>query len=207
MRLWRSVSQSSSALPTSSTPLIPALRLNGARLYLRPPRVEDWPSWSALRADSQQFLQPWEPSWPTDALSKEAFIRRLRRQSQEWRYDQAYAFLLYRQENDALLGGLNLSQLRRGVSQAVTLGYWMGANYAGQGLMSEAVGVVLEFCFRQLGLHRVEAASMPHNPASRRVLEKCGFQEEGYAKGYLRIAGHWQDHVLYAITQEMWLSK
>ena len=100
------------------------------------------------------------------------------------------------------MGGLTLSNIRRRAAQHVNLGYWMGEAHAGKGLMSEAVGTVLPFVFDTLGLHRIHAAFLPDNAASRRVLEKNGFREEGYAESYLQIDGRWADHVLFGLTRE-----
>ena len=112
-----------------------------------------------------------------------------------------YSFLIFRAADDTLLGGITLANLRRGVAQTATLGYWIGAAHARQSYSAEALGAVLEYAFQRLGLHRVEAACLPHNEASRRLLLKCGFQEEGYAREYLRINGSWQDHQLFAILR------
>ena len=100
------------------------------------------------------------------------------------------------------MGGLTISNVRRRAAQFATLGYWMGAEFAGRGLMSEAVGVLLPYFFDTLALHRLQAAFLPHNQASRRVLEKNGFKEEGYAENYLQIDGKWADHVLFGLTRE-----
>ena len=177
------------------------LRLRRDRVYLRYPVQRDWREWSALRADSQAFLAPWEPTWAYDALSRGAFRRRLKMYRAEMRQGVTYSFLIFRAADDALLGGITLSNLRRGVAQTATLGYWIGAAHARQGYVTEALGAVLEFAFQRLGLHRVEAACLPNNEASRRLLLKCGFQEEGYAREYLRIDGSWQDHQLFAILR------
>ena len=177
------------------------LRLQRERVYLRYPVQRDWREWSALRADSQAFLAPWEPTWAYDALSRGAFRRRLKMYRSELRQGVTYSFLIFRAADDALLGGITLSNLRRGVAQSATLGYWIGAVHARQGYVTEALWAVLEFAFRRLGLHRVEAACLPNNEASRRLLLKCGFQEEGYAREYLRIDGSWQDHQLFAILR------
>ena len=67
--------------------------------------------------------------------------------------------------------------------------------------MTEAVGCVLDYAFDTLKLHRVEAACLPSNEASRRLLQKCGFREEGLARQYLKINGRWCDHVTYGILQ------
>ena len=120
----------------------------------------------------------------------------------EWRDDAGYSFLVFRREDDALLGGATLSHLRRGVSQTASLGYWIGAPYARQGYMSEALGALLPFAFDRLGLHRIEAACLPRNAPSRGLLQKLGFREEGHAREYLRIDGSWQDHVLYGLLRQ-----
>ena len=167
-------------------------------LYLRPPQMRDWRAWAELRALSREFLSPWEPTWPSDALTRGAFRRRIRRQLRDGQDDIGYAFFLFRRSDDALLGGVTLSNVQRGAAQSCSVGYWIGRPFARQGHMSEALAGLLGHCFGPLGLHRVEAACMPENEASRRLLEKCGFRCEGHARAYLRIAGAWRDHLLYA---------
>jgi ribosomal-protein-alanine N-acetyltransferase len=167
-------------------------------VFLRMPLAQDYPAWAALRAESRDFLQPWEPLWASDELTRGAFRRRLRRYARELREERAFPFFVFRESDGALLGGATLSNVRRGVAMACTLGYWMGAPYAGKGYMGAAVSLLVPFAFGELGLNRVEAACLPTNAASRRLLEKAGFEREGYARRYLRIAGEWQDHVLYA---------
>jgi ribosomal-protein-alanine N-acetyltransferase len=174
-------------------------RLETARLYLRRPRLTDWRAWTNLRAASRDFLVPWEPTWPEDALTIPAYRRRLRQIGHEWRSDQGYAFFIFLRETGMLVGGVNLSGVRRGVAQAASLGYWMGEAFANRGLMGEALTALLPYAFERLALHRIEAACLPHNKASRALLARLGFQEEGYARGYLKIAGRWQDHVLHAL--------
>ena len=97
-----------------------------------------------------------------------------------------------------LLGGLTLANIRRGCAQAGSLGYWMGAAHARQGHMTAAVHAVIPFAFGTLRLHRIEAACIPANVASIRLLERTGFQREGFARQYLCIDGVWQDHLLFA---------
>ncbi|HXQ39941.1 MAG TPA: GNAT family protein [Candidatus Udaeobacter sp.] len=174
-------------------------RLETARLFLRRPRLTDWRAWTNLRAASRDFLVPWEPTWPDDALTIPAYRRRLRQIGHEWRSDQGYAFFIFLRETGMLVGGVNLSGVRRGVAQAASLGYWMGEAFANRGLMGEALTALLPYAFERLGLHRIEAACLPHNKASRALLARLGFQQEGYARGYLKIAGRWQDHVLHAL--------
>jgi ribosomal-protein-alanine N-acetyltransferase len=167
---------------------------------LRIPQMADFPEWAALRERSREFLTPWEPIWPGDDLTRSAFRRRLRRYVEDVRTDQAYAFFVYRRADLALVGGLTLANLRRGVAQAGSLGYWMGAPFARQGYMTEAVRTLVPFAFGPLRLHRLEAACIPTNVASRRLLEKVGFTREGLARQYLCINGTWQDHLLYALV-------
>jgi len=175
--------------------------LRGEGLYLRPATPADFSSWSRLRAASRAFLEPWEPTWPDDDLTRAAFRRRLRRQDEEIARDEAYAFLIFDQTSDELVGGMTLGGVRRGVSQSGTLGYWMGAPYAGKGRMTRAVAAAVEFAFLKLRLHRVEAACIPENAPSIALLERNGFQREGYARGYLKIDGAWRDHVLFALVE------
>ena len=175
----------------------PELAIKGQRVYLRAPVMTDHAEWASLREQSRDFLTPWEPIWPTDDLSRAAFRRRLKRYAEDQRTDQAYAFLVFRNEDHGLLGGLTLANLRRGVAQAGSIGYWIGEPYARQGYMSAALRVVVPFAFESLRLHRLEAACIPSNAASVRLLEKCGFTREGYAREYLCINGVWADHLLF----------
>jgi ribosomal-protein-alanine N-acetyltransferase len=159
--------------------------------------VTDYSDWAALREASREFLAPWEPTWPADDLSRSAFRRRIRRYTEDLRTDQGYAFLIIRSADDALVGGLTLANIRRGVAQAGSLGYWMGQPHARHGYMTAAVRAVIPFAFTTLRLHRLEAACIPTNTGSIRLLENTRFVREGYARDYLCINGIWQDHLLY----------
>ncbi len=172
--------------------------INGAGVFLRAPQSGDYAEWSALREASRAFLTPWEPTWPSDDLTRGAFRRRLRRYAEDQRSDLAYAFLIFRADDQTMVGGLTLANIRRGVAQAGSIGYWIGASFARCGHMTAAVRALAPFCFGTLRLHRLEAACIPTNAASVRLLEKTGFQREGYAREYLCINGVWQDHLLYA---------
>jgi [ribosomal protein S5]-alanine N-acetyltransferase len=181
---------------TSPADNFPIIRADG--LILRAPQMSDYDAWVELRAASRTFLEPWEPLWPSDDLTRPAFRRRIRRYAEEIHTDSAYPMFVFRQKDEALMGGLTLGLVRRGVAQACTLGYWMGERHAGRGIMTAAVKIANRFAFQDLGLRRIEAACLPTNQASIRLLEKAGFIREGYARRYLCIAGAWQDHVLYA---------
>jgi [ribosomal protein S5]-alanine N-acetyltransferase len=175
-------------------------RLDGDGVYLRAPELRDYQDWATLREASRAFLTPWEPTWAQDETSRGAFRYKLRRYAEDARDDKAYALFVFREEDDALLGGVTLSNVRRGVAQTASLGYWAGEAHAGKGYITAAVRAVLLYAFDDLGLHRVEAACQPDNAASRRVLAKAGFTEEGAARAYLKINGAWRDHVLFGIV-------
>jgi ribosomal-protein-alanine N-acetyltransferase len=136
-----------------------------------------------------------------EILSRAAYRARLSRYAEDWRTDQAYNFFIFAHD-EALVGGIGLSNVRRGVSETASLGYWVGEPHARQGYMTAALPLVLDFAFERLRLHRVEAACLPTNVPSRALLMRAGFQQEGYARQYLCIEGKWQDHLLFAILQQ-----
>ena len=174
----------------------------GANVYLRYPRIGDYPAWAKLRGESRQFLSPWEPVWADDELTRGAFRRRIKRYQKETRQDSAYVFFVLRESDDALLGGVTLSNVRRGVTQCCTLGYWIGAKFARKGYMTQAVKALVPFVFRTLGLHRIEAACLTDNDASKKLLARTGFRQEGLARRYLLINGAWADHLLFALLKD-----
>lgn len=180
----------------------PIASIPGDGVVLRTPQMTDYAEWAAVREKSREFLIPWEPTWPVDDLTRGAFRRRIRRYAEDLRTDQGYAFVILRNSDGALVGGLTLANIRRGVAQAASLGYWMGLPFIRHGYMTAAVAAVVPFAFTTLRLHRLEAACIPTNTASIRLLEKTGFVREGYAREYLCINGIWQDHLLYARLQE-----
>jgi ribosomal-protein-alanine N-acetyltransferase len=175
------------------------LRLEGDGVVLRPPRAADYLEWRDLRARSRAFLQPWEPTWAQDDLTRAAFRRRLAAYARDREAGVAFPFFVFRAADETLTGGVTLSNVRRGVAQMGSIGYWCGAPYARQGLTLAAVRTVARFAFATLALHRLEAACLPHNDASRRLLARAGFTEEGLARAYLKINGDWRDHVLFGL--------
>jgi len=179
-----------------------ALAPRGYGVALRAPVMSDFPQWADLREASRGYLTPWEPIWPSDDLTRSGFRRRLRRYADDAAADRAYPFLVFRESDGTLLGGVTLANVRRGIVQAGTIGYWVGQPYTGQGVMTAALRVLLPTLFGELNLHRIEAACIPTNMPSVRVLEKCGFSREGLARRYLCINGIWQDHLLYGMLHE-----
>lgn len=174
------------------------VRLETERMSLRLPQHADWRTWAALRAESEAFLAPWEPVWAADHLSRRAFTNRVYWAQRAEAQGTALPLLMIRREDEALVGAITLDNIRRGPAQAGTLGYWVGARFARQGFMREAIKAVVHHAFMQMDLSRIEAACLPENAASRGVLEGTGFKYEGVAQSYLQISGRWRNHVLYA---------
>jgi ribosomal-protein-alanine N-acetyltransferase len=172
--------------------------LEGKRVTLRVPRDGDFGEWAALRGESRAFLEPWEPRWLEDELWRAGWKRRMRRYREDMEAGSAIAWLIFENRRRILVGGITLGNIRYGVSQSAQIGYWTGERHAGQGYMQDAVAAVLAHAFGAMRLHRVEAACIPGNARSIRVLEKAGFEREGLLRSYLRINGVWQDHYLYA---------
>ncbi len=174
------------------------IKIETERMTLRLPQHGDYRPWAALRAESTGFLTPWEPVWASDHLSRKSFTNRVYWAQRSVNSGSAVPLFMFRREDKALLGAITLDNIRRGPSQAGTLGYWIGQRHARQGFMREAIAAVVHHGFTRLDLSRIEAACLPENTASRGVLEKAGFKYEGVAQSYLQIGGRWRNHVLYA---------
>lgn len=179
--------------------------IEGRGVTLRPPRAADFQPWAELRDLSAAYLQPWEPSWAEDDLTRPAFRRRLSVYAREMELETAWPFFIFTNGGETLVGAVTLSNIRRGVAESGTLGYWIGRPFAGRGHATAAVKAVLTFAFDTLDLHRVEASCLPANLPSRRVLQKSGFRQEGEAKAYLKINGAWADHLLFGVVSDDWV--
>lgn len=176
---------------------LPALK--GERVTIRLPVPGDYRQWAALRRESRGFLEPWEPRWSHDELDRSSWRQRMRRYREDFASGSAVAFFIFDNKSAELIGGITLGNIRHGVAQSGQIGYWVGERHAGQGYMLDAILLVIPYAFDRLRLHRIEAACIPDNVRSTRVLEKAGFQREGLLRSYLRINGNWQDHYLYAL--------
>ena len=174
------------------------IRIETERMTLRLPLHGDFKAWADLRAESADFLAPWEPVWAHDHLTRRAFTNRVYWAARAEAQGTALPVLMFRRDDQQLLGAITLDNIRRGPVQAGTLGYWVGAPFARRGYMREAILAMVHHAFVQLDLSRIDAACLPENAASRGVLEKTGFKYEGVAQSYLQIAGRWRNHVLYA---------
>jgi len=168
------------------------------RMSLRLPGQSDFKSWAMLREESIEFLEPWEPSWSIDHLSKKNFNNRVYWSQKAVGDGTAVPVFMILRSTGKILGAITLDNIRRGPAQVGTLGYWIGKNYARNGFMREAIEALVYYAFDSMDLSRIEAACLPDNLASRSVLEKSGFKYEGVAQSYLQINGRWRNHVLYA---------
>jgi ribosomal-protein-alanine N-acetyltransferase len=176
--------------------------ISGERHILRLPLYADYKAWMTLRSQSRAFLQPWEPTWRGDELTESAFRARVVRATQEHASGVAMPMLLFRRDTMELLGGLTIGHIRRGASQSCMVGYWMGEKHSGQGHMLAALEMAIPYIYDGLQLHRIEAACIPDNWKSIRLLEKAGFEREGLLRKYLKINGEWRDHVIFSRLPE-----
>ena len=175
--------------------------MQGIRVLLRPPKSADFAEWTKLRRESRGFLEPWEPSWARDELERSAYRERMSRYGKEKREGSGHVYFIFLRDGGQLAGGITLGHIKRGVAQSGVIGYWMGERFAGQGYMSEAVDVIKRHAFGPLALHRLEAACIPDNERSVRLLKKAGFELEGRLRSYLRINGRWRDHLLFSCVE------
>ncbi|MBC6441684.1 MAG: GNAT family N-acetyltransferase [Rhodobacteraceae bacterium] len=176
----------------------PKVQITSERVMLRMPTMADHADWAHLRRTGEAFLKPWEPAWAPDHFTRRAFSSRVFCARKAYESGKGLPLLIFRLEDEQLLGAVTLDNIRRGPAQSATLGYWLGEKFVRQGFMSEAIRAVVHYAFDSLDLSRVKAATLPENAASRRLLEKTGFKYEGVAQAYLQIAGRWRTHVLYA---------
>ena len=172
--------------------------LVGKKVILRKPKKENWKEWAEVRQESRNFLQPWEPSWPRNFLTKESFTRFINMIEMALVKKTGYNFFIFHKKTNNLMGGLSLTNLKSEGYKSITIGYWMGETYAGKGYMRDSLKIISNYCFIDLALNRIEAACLPINLSSKKVLLNAGFKVEGYAKKYLNINGKLEDHLLLA---------
>ena len=180
--------------------------IDGPRITLRPLKDSDFEAWREVRNANREWLEPWEPlpdSGTPDATSdKSAFRSRCAAWDRQRQFDAAYGNGIFYQ--DTLIGEVSLGSVQRGPFQSAYVGYWIAEQHAGKGLAPEAVALTLRFGFDTLRLHRIEAAIVPRNAASRRVAEKLGLRNEGTSMELLQIRGIYEDHVRYAMVSSEW---
>ena len=181
--------------------LLSKKKLTGQRVFLRPPKRRDALKWQKLRISSKSFLVPWEPSWDASSCTRRAYLRYFKNSNYLANMDRAYSFLIFKIDDKSLLGGINVGNVRRGVAQSASIGYWIGVKYARNGYMKEALKILIPSLFVDLRLNRIEAATLGENIASRNLLKNIGFKKEGVLRKYLKINGSWRDHILYSLLE------
>ena len=173
-------------------------RLQTAEGVIRLPEPADAPKWLQYRLQNREHLAPWEPSRQADYYTLEQCRRAAVDAREVAALDRGYPLLLLDRDEQEIRGSITLSNVMRGPFQACLLGYGMGVHWQGRGLMHEALEATLAWAFDELDLHRVMANYLPRNERSARLLARLGFEREGCARAYLKIAGQWEDHVLTA---------
>ncbi len=198
------VSQGPATLPSIG------MRAEGSHVALRPPRATDVPEARRLLRRNAEHLRPWSPvpAAGEDPSSLTEISKAILRQRREWKRGDSFIFYVTPVHDDnTIIGRVALTGVTRGAFQNAYLGYFIDVEHQRKGLMTEAVVLATRFAFEDASLHRVQAAVMPNNDASLRVIEKAGFRREGVAERYLQIAGRWETHVLFAITAEEWAAR
>ena len=175
--------------------------LSSGEITLRPLTYTDARAWRAVRRANAAWLRPWDATAPPGSNARPSSFRslvwRLHRQA---RAGTTYPFAV--EVDGRFAGQVTVNNIVRGSAQFASVGYWLGQEFAGRGVMPRAVAMVIDHCFFTAGLHRVEIAIRPENSNSLRVVEKLEIREIGYAPKFLHIDGAWRDHRIYAITKE-----
>jgi len=184
-------------------------RLLSERLELAAPRARDVGVYRHALRKNEEHLRPWmpKPKPGEDPASLPAVATAIARHRREWRRGEAFVFVVRERSGEgAIIGRVTLFGVMRGVFQNAHLGYWIAEDKQAHGLTTEAVRRALDFAFGEAALHRVQAAVVPRNTASLRVLDKCRFRHEGVAERYLCVAGSWENYAILAITREEWVT-
>jgi [ribosomal protein S5]-alanine N-acetyltransferase len=176
------------------------IELSDGVVRLRPLRRRDAQAWDRLRLANDRWLARWEASAPGPTGVRPTFGQYVREQARAARAGTGFSFGVV--VDGQLVGHLTISSVTHGSLSSCSLGYWIGEQWAGRGLIPRAVALAADFAFLRLGLHRVEINIRPENAASLRVVEKLGFRDEGVRERYLHIAGGWRDHRAFALTAE-----
>jgi ribosomal-protein-alanine N-acetyltransferase len=186
------------------------MALVGSEVILRPIRYRDRNEWNRVRAENREWLTPWEaplPHIPSDSPAYESstdrpsFFQMVTLLRREARTGRSYSFLIWHQKN--LVGQITMGGVTYGAMRGAHIGYWIDRNFANRGFTTQAVELISNFGFTELGLHRIEINVRPENGASCRVAEKAGFEFEGFRKAFLHIDGAWRDHKCFVKNNEL----
>jgi ribosomal-protein-alanine N-acetyltransferase len=177
-----------------------AATITGVNVYLRPPRQSDAKAFHAAVRASTALHRGWT-SAPGTPARYSSFVHRY---AARGKHPTHAGYLVFRRDDDALVGVYNFSEIVRGAFQSAFLGYFAFAPLAGTGLMSEGLAAALDIAFRKLKLHRVEVNIQPTNARSLALATRLGFTREGYSRRYVKIGGRWRDHVRFAMLADDW---
>lgn len=180
-----------------------SMKLVGEQIYLRFYKISDSSELAGLHTRNREFFQRVSPLIPEDFYTEEYQKIRLQQALKKTDEGQLYAFGIFLKATDKLIGDISLTQIARGDIQSCYTGFTLDKEHNGKGYTTEALQLVVDFAFKELKLHRIEAGAMPDNIASIRVLEKVGFKKEGIAKENLKINGKWTDHQILAIINSL----
>lgn len=186
------------------SPGVPRMRLERGATAIRPFARGDLDALLALRISNRDFMAAYEANRSDAFFTRAGQAREIALDTEAWAVGAGHAFAVVDLDEERLIGRIALSNVVRGPWQNATLGYWVDLAANGRGHATNAVHLVCRFAFEHAGLHRIQPAIMPRNARSRRVVEKVGFRHEGTALRYLRIAGVWEDHDIFALTREDW---
>ena len=193
-------------MPARRSPPAATFTRRGLRVYLRAPLASDAAEFLAAAKASRRLHGAWVQA-PATRARYLAFVRRFGGAAGDPLAATHAGFLVCRCEDDAIVGVFNIGEIVRGLFQSAYLGYYAFAPHAGAGYMSEGLELVLHVAFRMLKLHRLEANVQPTNRRSLALVRRAGFVREGYSRRYVRIAGHWRDHVRMALLVEDWRAR
>ncbi|MFC4800107.1 GNAT family N-acetyltransferase [Neobacillus sp. GCM10023253] len=179
------------------------MRLEGKEIYLRFLEEKDAKAMTQLTIKNREFFQETSPKRSEHFYSFEHQLRSIRFVIQCRELETQYSFGIFLKKTNELIGDIELFDIVKDSFQSCYVGYSLDRQYNGKGYMTEAVKLVVNYAFKELGLHRIAAGVMPSNIGSIRVLEKAGFEKEGIARKNIKINGNWEDHLQMSILNEI----
>lgn len=178
------------------------MKFAGENIYIRTLEISDGAAMLELQLRNKEFFQTYTPKRLEGFYTLEGQVKTIEATIEQSKNDSRYSFGIFINETDELIGYVALSEILRGSLQSCYIGYYLDQHQNGKGYMTEAVILAVDFGFKILELHRIEAGVMPHNTGSMKVLEKAGFHKEGIAIENVKINGKWEDHQILAIVAE-----
>jgi len=176
--------------------------LDGQNIIVKPVKESDVDALLALEVNNRQFFQMFTGTREESFYTRQGQADRIQNALRLSQEDRGYEFLVLLKSTGQVIGVVILSEVVRYNLQSCWIGYFLDKEHNGKGCMTEAVKLIVQYAFEQLGLHRIEAGVMPHNAGSIKVLLKAGFHKEGIAKKNVKINGHWEDHQTLAIVND-----